>query len=101
MADDVGKRPEARTKLVQPKGAEHQDKPGRGGVHVDTSFSPRESGTGALAEKAARERRVKAPTETIEARLTRKAAVADGKSFPAKSLGQISRERRHKLLYGE
>ncbi len=47
-----------------------------------------------LAEVAA----VRAP-ETIEARLSRKAAVADNAFFPAQSMGQMSREQRHNLLY--
>jgi len=39
-------------------------------------------------------------TETIEARLDRKASIADDRTFATKSLGQRSREQRHKLLYG-
>ncbi len=39
--------------------------------------------------------------ETIEARLTRKATVADTKTFTSESLGQMTREKRHKLLYGD
>ena len=41
------------------------------------------------------------PLETIEARLERKASEADGKVFATKSLGQMSREERHRLLYGD
>lgn len=39
--------------------------------------------------------------ETIEDRLQRKAVFADRHSVTGKSLGQMSREQRHKLLYGE
>jgi hypothetical protein len=54
----------------------------------------------ALRKAAARKPRT-ASVETIEARLDRKAAIADGKMFAAESLGQLSREQRHKLLYGD
>lgn len=39
--------------------------------------------------------------ETIEDRLERKAAVADTHAVAGTSLGQMSREQRHKQLYGE
>ena len=42
-----------------------------------------------------------ASTETIEARLERKAAEADGKVFATTSLGQMSYDERDKLLFGE
>ncbi len=46
-------------------------------------------------------RRKLVPVETIEARLEREAAVADTTTFATKSLGQMSLEQRHKLLYGD
>jgi len=39
------------------------------------------------------------PVETIEARLDRKAVVADTQTYSTPSLGQLSIEQRHKLLY--
>jgi hypothetical protein len=39
--------------------------------------------------------------ETIEARLERKATVADTRTFAPESLGQTTREKRHKLFYGD
>lgn len=36
---------------------------------------------------------------SIEDRLIEKAILADNTIFPEKSLGQMSREERHKLLY--
>jgi hypothetical protein len=39
--------------------------------------------------------------ETIEARLERKAAIADGQTAPTESLGRMTREKRHKLLYAD
>ena len=39
--------------------------------------------------------------ETIEARLERKAVVADTKAGASESLGAMTRETRHKLLYGD
>jgi len=49
--------------------------------------------------KAAVGRRQAAQAETIEARLDRKAAVADTQTYTTPSLGQLSPEQRHKLLY--
>jgi hypothetical protein len=45
--------------------------------------------------------RTAASVETIEARLERKATLADTKTFATTSLGQMTREKRHKLLYGD
>jgi len=42
-----------------------------------------------------------ASEETIEARLDRKATIADGQTSVTRSLGQMNREQRHKLLYGD
>jgi hypothetical protein len=42
----------------------------------------------------------KPPAETIEARLTRKAAAADAKAFDDTSLRKLTREARRKLLFG-
>jgi hypothetical protein len=39
--------------------------------------------------------------ETIEARLERKATAADTTTFVTDSLGQMTRDRRHRLLYGD
>lgn len=51
--------------------------------------------------KAAARRRVSKPVaETIEQRLEGKAALADTKIFASRSLGQMSREERRKLLFG-
>ena len=41
------------------------------------------------------------PVEDIEGRLERKGADADGRPFATTSLGQMSREERHRLLYGD
>jgi len=38
--------------------------------------------------------------ETIATHLDRKANIAEGQTFTTKILGQMSREQRHKLLYG-
>ncbi len=54
---------------------------------------------GAPAAKTVAKRGLATSAETIEAHLDRKAAIADGQTFATKSLGQISREQRHKLLY--
>ncbi len=56
---------------------------------------------GAPGAKAVAKRGPSASAETIEARLDRKAAIADGQTFATNSLGQMSREQRHKLLYGD
>lgn len=53
-----------------------------------------------LTGSPARHRRV-ASVETIEARLDRKAADGDSREATTESLGQMSREQRHKLLYGD
>lgn len=54
----------------------------------------------AMAARARRQSKLVAVLETTEARLERKAAVADRKIFTTRSLGQMSRSERHKLLYG-
>lgn len=51
-------------------------------------------------KKSSKQRRTVA-VETIEARLARKAAIADARKFATESLGQMTREKRHKLLYGD
>ena len=56
---------------------------------------------GAPRAKAVANREPATSAETIEARLDRKAAIADGQRPATKSLGQMSREQRHKLLYGD
>ena len=38
--------------------------------------------------------------ETIEARLESEAAASDEKTFAGRSLGQMTRQERHKLLFG-
>jgi hypothetical protein len=69
-------------------------------AHVSVAFTttlvPR-----APSAKTGVKRGSAAPAETIEARLDRKATIADGRTFSTKSLGQMSREQRHKLLYGD
>jgi len=56
---------------------------------------------GVLATKTLSERPLIAKVETIEARLERKATLADKETFTTKGLGQMTREQRHKLLYGD
>ncbi len=57
--------------------------------------------TSAGATKKVSTRRRERAVETIEARLERKAAVADTQTAATGSLGQMTREKRHKLLYGD
>ncbi len=54
-----------------------------------------------LAVKTSPEQQQDLAVETIEARLARKAADADTTTFATPSLGQMTREKRHKLLYGD
>lgn len=74
----------------------------RGGKKTTLSFSGKVHHAGVVpaTKKPSKQRRVVA-VETIEARLVRKAAVADTKTFATESLGQMAREKRHKLLYGD
>jgi hypothetical protein len=53
----------------------------------------------ALVNVPGRKSRAAVPVETIEARLDRKAVVADTQTCSTPSLGQMSVEQRHKLLY--
>ena len=69
----------------------------RGSKKRTFSFSGKMRCAGVLV---ATKRRRATSVETIEARLERKAEVADTKTFVTKSLGQMTREQRHKLLYG-
>jgi len=62
-------------------------------IKTDAAVDP---GTKTLSK-----RRKVVPVETIESRLERKAAVADTRTFAAKSLGQMSQEQRHKRLHGD
>ena len=73
----------------------------RGGKKATPSFTCKMHPADGLATKTLSKRRRVAPVETIEARLDRKANVADTKTFATASLGQITREQRHKLLYGD
>lgn len=71
-----------------------------GGAYM--AFSGRSASSGAFSVVHARKRgRAVVPTETIEARLERKATEADGKVFATKSLGQMTYEERDNLLFGE
>ena len=76
--------------------------PSRDGTYASrSSVSDRHSAGFVLAtKKLLRQRRVSS-VETIEARLVRKAKIADTKAFANESLGQMTREKRHKLLYGD
>ena len=65
------------------------------------SFTGKMHYAGVLTAKKSSKRRRAVAVETIEARLERKATVADTKTFATKSLGQMTREKRHKLLYGD
>jgi hypothetical protein len=55
----------------------------------------------ARASKTLAQGHAPAEVETIEARLERKAAVADTQTLSGNSLGQMTREQRHRLLYGD
>ncbi len=58
-----------------------------------------DAGAGATKKSSKQPRAV--AVETIEARLERKATVADTQTFGTESLGQMTREKRHRLLYGD
>jgi hypothetical protein len=73
----------------------------RGGLKFTHSHAGKVLNQGHYLMKTPGRGRRTAPAETIEARLERKAAVADTKAFATKSLGQMTREQRHKLLYGD
>ena len=71
----------------------------RGRKKTTLSFTRKLHTADASTVKKSSERRE--AVETIEARLERKAAVADTGTFATESLGQMTREQRHKLLYGD
>jgi uncharacterized protein YaiL (DUF2058 family) len=73
----------------------------RGGKTTTLSLSGEMQPAGVLAAKKSPKRRRTVAVETIEARLAGKAEVADTKAFATMSLGQMTREKRHKLLYGD
>jgi uncharacterized protein YaiL (DUF2058 family) len=73
----------------------------RGGKKTTLSFTGKMQYAGVLTTKKSPKRRRAIAVETIEARLKRKATVADTKAFATQSLGQMTREKRHKLLYGD
>jgi hypothetical protein len=73
---------------------------GRDGKKTTISVISKTHDAGVLATKTLAKRRRAASVESIESRLERKAVVADSKTFATKSLGQMTREQRHKLLYG-
>ena len=73
----------------------------RGGKKTTLSFTGKMHSAGVTAAKKYSKRRRTVAIETIEARLERKATVADTKTFVTESLGQMTREKRHKLLYGD
>lgn len=74
--------------------------PSQGGNKVAPSFIGQPPQAGVLATQKLSKRRSAGAVETIEARLERKATVADTKTLVTESLGQMTREKRHKLLYG-
>jgi hypothetical protein len=65
------------------------------------SFMGKVHYAGVPVTKKSPKRRRAIVVETIEARLERKANIADTKTFATDSLGQMTREKRHKLLYGD
>jgi hypothetical protein len=73
----------------------------RGGKKTTLSFTGKMQHADVLTTKRTLKRSRAVAVETIEARLVRKATVADTKTFATKSLGQMTREKRHKLLYGD
>jgi hypothetical protein len=73
----------------------------RGGKKTTLSLMGKMHYSGALTTKKSSKRSRAVAVETIEARLERKATVADSKTFTTDSLGQMTREKRHKLLYGD
>jgi hypothetical protein len=73
----------------------------RGGTKTTPSIIGKMHYAGAVATKKSPKRLRAEAVETIEARLDRKATVADNTAFASESLGQMTREKRHKLLYGD
>jgi len=73
----------------------------RGGTKTTPSIIGKIHYAGVVATKKSPKRPRAEAVETIEARLDRKAAVADKTVFDSESLGQMTREKRHKLLYGD
>jgi ribose 1,5-bisphosphokinase PhnN len=73
----------------------------RSGKKAALSSAGKITHAGVLATRKLIKGRRTATDETIEARLARKATVADKKTFVTMSLGQMTREKRHKLLYGD
>jgi len=74
----------------------------RDGKKTTLSFSGKMHYAGiVLATKKSSKQHRAVAVETIEARLARKAVVADTRTFATESLGQMTREKRHKLLYGD
>jgi len=80
--------------------AQHRGKPPSIAANSRQGKQPGGGGGEPAVRKAAVRKRPAEAVETIEARLDRKAAIADGKMFATESLGQLSREQRHKLLFG-
>jgi len=74
---------------------------GKAGNQNTVSLAPSILSTGVMATKKFVKPGRTVDVETIEARLERKATVADTKKFDSTSLGQMTREKRHKLLYGD
>jgi hypothetical protein len=75
--------------------------PSQNGNTGTQSFTGKVHAAGVQATAHVSKPRGAVSVETIEARLNRKAEVADTKTFATKSLGQLTREQRHKLLYGD
>lgn len=73
----------------------------RGGKKTTISLAGKMLYAGVPTTKKSSKPRREGAVETIEARLQRKATEADTKTFATKSLGQMTREKRHKLLYGD
>ena len=73
----------------------------RGGKKATLSLPGKTPYAAVRTTKKSSKRNAAVAVETIEARLERKATEADTKTFAIKSLGQLTREKRHKLLYGD
>lgn len=73
----------------------------RGGKKKTPSFTGKMRNAGGMATETTQKQHHAVAVETTEARLERKATVADVETFATESLGQMTREKRHRLLYGD
>ncbi len=82
--------------------ADEMPRAGGGGKKTTLSLTEKTTRHAGVPTKKKSSKPPRAATvETIEARLKRKATAADTQSFATDSLGQMTREMRHKLLYGD